>query len=325
MGLTGQNVCSFWKCLSFPETRRDSVHDLRRVSVVARLARKLFKGTAIQEWWITNQLYRQYVRFCSRKLPGDDNFVTVHFRGFDFDIERGDITILPTLITGEYEKQELDALLELISVGSTFLDVGANIGLFTVLGSQAVGLQGHVVAFEPSPQTREVLERNLIRTSGQGGLVQVVPSALADFIGRENWESTAYQGTAHLSINRIDKTVIDSKDAVTVTTLDEFTNEHGLDLSGGAIKIDVEGFEPSVIIGGRSVIQRSHPVMLIEVCGNSSRGVGISWDSAIQILAQTYGSIRIFGPLRKKLYDAEIGDCLTKLVADGRLHNVLIS
>ena len=131
------------------------------IDSIASSIRKLFKGTSIQHWKITELAYRAYVKRISRSLPGTENFVTVSFRGHSINIERGDITILPTLITGQYESEEIDAYEESISNCEVVIDVGANVGIFSVIGASLIGSSGRVISVEPNGQTRELLLSNL--------------------------------------------------------------------------------------------------------------------------------------------------------------------
>jgi FkbM family methyltransferase len=287
------------------------------VSSLVAVARTRLKGTPVQRWRLTSVLYRRYVLYRSRALPGSPTTVIVEFRGIDLEIERGDITILPTLLTGEYEKDELDALLSRVRQCSTFVDVGANVGVYSVLGARAVGGTGHVVAAEPNPSARRLLEANVERNHAER--VQVVPFAIADVEGDLAWERTPYHGTGRLA--RAER---QGGETVRATTLDALTRDLGLTLVGGAVKVDVEGFEPRVIEGGVNVIRRARPVLLVEVCGESSAASGVSWDRALEVIGGAYGSISVFGPLEQLSRRGEVGAVLSAVVADGRQHNVLL-
>src|ERR687885_83981 len=58
---------------------------------------------------------------------------------------------LVTLLGGGFEQAELEAAREHARAGSTAIDVGANVGVFTVVLARAVGPAGRVLAFEPFP------------------------------------------------------------------------------------------------------------------------------------------------------------------------------
>ncbi len=276
------------------------------------------KGTRVQEWRITELAYRAYVRLLSRRLPGGPSFVTVPFRGYEFDIERGDITILPTLLSGAYEREEIDALLALVRPGAVFVDVGANVGVFTVLAARAVGPNGLVLAFEPNADVLELLRRNIARAKATGALVEVLPFALSDRNGAASWEQTAYHGTGRLS------TEPEPQNAATVESrrLDDVLAERRAELRVGAIKVDVEGFEANVVIGARETILRDKPDLMLEVCGSRSRELGVAWTEALPILAQAYRSATVFGPVAEPR--GTVRETIEAVLRDGRLHNVLL-
>ncbi|HZU20790.1 MAG TPA: FkbM family methyltransferase [Gaiellaceae bacterium] len=281
------------------------------------VARRRLKGTPVQNWRVTSALYRRYVRYLSRGLPGGSDSVRVSFRGLELEIERGDITMLPTLLSGEYEAEEIDTLSALLRQRAAFVDVGANVGVYSLLAARALESGGRVVAVEPNPDARRFLELNLQRNSGKRS-VEVVPLALADVEGELPWARTRYHGTGRLA----SEVQGPATERVRATTLDRLVASLGLDLRNGAVKIDVEGFEPRVIEGGESTISRERPVLLVEVCGRSSAVASVAWGRAIEILAESYERVRVFGPLEPA--NGAVRDVLEAVVADGRQHNVLL-
>jgi FkbM family methyltransferase len=290
----------------------------RVVAGAFEVARKLFKGTPVQRWAVTDRLYRGYVAYSSRRLPGGAGSVIVRFRDLDIEIERGDITILPTLINGRYEAEEIEALVPRLRPGGTFVDVGANVGVYTLLAARALGENGRVVTVEPNEDTRRYLEANLSR-NGVERQVVVEPVALADVDATLPWTTTRYHGTGRLAAG-------DSSGAtVAVRRLDALVDEHGLDLRGGGVKIDVEGFEPRVIAGAGRVIRRDRPTLLVEVCGESSEAVSVDWAAAVDVLGTTYESIEVFGPAAQSVRGVRVRDAVAAVVADGRQHNVLLA
>ena len=60
-----------------------------------------------------------------------------------------------------YEPEELDLLRKCLKPGANFLDIGGNIGYFTIIAAKHVGPLGKVIAFEPEPHNFEILRRNV--------------------------------------------------------------------------------------------------------------------------------------------------------------------
>ena len=68
-----------------------------------------------------------------------------------------------------------------LKAGDVFFDLGAYVGPYTLLASRLVGEGGRVVAFEPDPATRDLLDRNLAANGASN--VTVVPSAVGRAAG----------------------------------------------------------------------------------------------------------------------------------------------
>jgi FkbM family methyltransferase len=144
----------------------------------------------------------------------------------------------------------LPILPALLKPGGTFVDIGANVGYFTLLAAGLVGKGGQVIAIEPIPRTCARLRANIALNAFNQ--VRVEPYALAATSG--SLELHLPPPEAHrdylvtgLSIHGWDGV------AVPCTTLDEAFAAWQLDRVD-LLKIDVEGGEPQVIRGGRSVL-----------------------------------------------------------------------
>ena len=287
--------------------------------------RRMFKGTVVHRWRLTTKVYSWYTRVLVRHLERTDLGVLVPFRGHEFEIEEHDITILPTLVTGEYEAREIDEFLNVLVPGMTVLDVGANIGLFSVLARQAVGPRGHVYAFEPSQRARGFLERNLRRnvTANLGqGTVTIVPIALADHDGSGVWISGDYLGTARLG-NTAEAQ--DSRgESCTTARLDSLLSGAVVSRTPDVIKVDVEGFEPAVLLGAANLVRERAPLLFIEVSSTASSQVSQSWNAAVDLLADVYTKVEGFvdgttGESR------DVRGTLLRLLNRTRLVNVMLS
>jgi FkbM family methyltransferase len=160
---------------------------------------------------------------------------------------------------GYYEFWETRLVQELLRPGDTFVDVGANLGWFTLLAARCVGAAGRVFAFEPSPDVYEHLRENL-RLNGSHN---VTAEQLALFnrggVALLSHSRPRHSGTASL----FNKDPLARE--VEVVTLDEYRSR----LQIGAIrliKIDVEGAEMEVLLGGqRTFAERVCECILIEV------------------------------------------------------------
>jgi FkbM family methyltransferase len=161
-----------------------------------------------------------------------------------------------------YPYERLATLERVISPGDTVVDVGANVGQYSVLFSRLVGPQGRVIAFEPVPRTHDVL-RSVVAGPGLAN-VELVRAALADFDGQSDVvevldrDGLPDPGLAHLALQS-PGTV-----EVRVARLDALRDELAID-SCSFVKIDVEGAELLVLRGAREFLQAHRPVLMVEL------------------------------------------------------------
>ena len=183
--------------------------------------------------------------------------------------------------TGTYEKGTIQFLEEYLKPGFSFLDIGANIGLMSVIASKAVGEKGIVYAVEANPATVPILQTNIELNNCKN--IELLPVALSDVQGKallfENWEVN--RGGASLISQSDDQKGVEVK----MERLDDlFAENTTIDL----VKIDVEGFEPQVIRGGMNWFKKQLPVFIIEVSEKREKEIGPS-PKEIMELVQTIG------------------------------------
>lgn len=286
------------------------------------LLRNLFWGTPIQSTKFFEFVYRTYVQIIQRKLPQEQSQVVVPFRGLHFAIDKGDITMLPSLIKGSYEERELDAMSTSFKAGSTILDVGANIGVYSALAAVHPKVD-RVISFEPNPRIAAICRRNIDRLEHHNrAKCEVHEVAVSSSEGQASFVFSDYHGTGHLVTAASDRSDI----SVSVTTLDSFITQRVRQCENMFIKIDVEGFEPNVILGASQLIAQHQPTLLVEVCGKNSDQVGASWKDAIALLASSYDQMKVLGHTIEMVGSSdEISTYLRQIVRDGRLHNVFFT
>jgi FkbM family methyltransferase len=177
---------------------------------------------------------------------------------------------------GNPETHEAALLERLLRPGMTVVDVGANHGLFSLEAAHFVGPEGRIHAFEPAPATYDCLMANL-RANGLED-VRVFRSALGAEPGsarlRVHREWSGLNTLADRDITWMgDKLSPDEVIEVPVTTLEAHAAAEGLDRID-FLKIDVEGFELSVLRGARSLLaDRKIDRIMLEVgdvtCANA--------------------------------------------------------
>lgn len=148
--------------------------------------------------------------------------------------------------------EEMSFIQAYLRRGDLFVDVGANVGVYSLWASEIDGVD--VLAFEPSTGTHVRTTEN-VELNGLSDRIRVVRKA----VGAER--GVARFTTGLDAINQIADGDVGPTELVDVTTIDY---ELGLHVPA-IIKIDVEGKELEVIRGGRQLISRYQPALVIEV------------------------------------------------------------
>jgi FkbM family methyltransferase len=192
---------------------------------------------------------------------------------------------------GLHEAEEMGFILHVLNSEDLFVDVGANIGSYTIMVAGAIGAR--VISVEPIPATFSSLERNVLLN----GLVGLV---VLHSIGLSSKRSEVLFTSDQDTVNHV---LADGETGpsvrVPVVTMDEM-------LAGrvpAAIKIDVEGHELAVLEGARETI--SNPgvlAVLLEVNGSGAR-YGYS-DEVLLAMMHGHGFAPYsYDPLARRLRD----------------------
>jgi FkbM family methyltransferase len=213
----------------------------RRPGIVERLAMRLSKlalGPSIRQ-----PLKRIYLRALTLQTRG---------KGLPASLPGGEtVRVLPEYGFLSWNPDEYRAFRDAVRPGMTALDVGANVGAYSLLLGRWVGASGAVFAFEPAPDAYDGLQRH-IHLNALDAIVTPVRAAVGAAPATAPFVVGATAGESRLATPTDDdaRTV-----AVPVTTLDEFcAREH---LTPDFIKIDVEGAELDVLRGARDTIRRT--------------------------------------------------------------------
>jgi FkbM family methyltransferase len=158
---------------------------------------------------------------------------------------------------GEEDQMEPRVLARLLKPGSVLFDVGANFGYYAITLADSLGHDCRVFAFEPFPSTYGRLRRH-IELNALDDVIRAYPVALAARAGFARMAMHSHNsGAAALSDS-------DGEERVEVSTLDNFCAEHAIDRLD-FLKVDVEGCEEQLLIGGAATITRFSPLIFIEL------------------------------------------------------------
>jgi FkbM family methyltransferase len=160
--------------------------------------------------------------------------------------------------TGEYDSRTIDRMKQLLVPDAVVLDVGANIGAYTVQLGHALGKGGRIIAIEPLPANVERLHEN-VNLNGLEGIVEIVSSAVGDQRGVVHLRGA--DGIDGIASNAV---VADSGVVAPITTIDAIAEAHAL-VRCDLIKLDIEGCEFVALRGAERLLERFRPVLYLEL------------------------------------------------------------
>lgn len=193
-----------------------------------KLARKYLRNTWIHRLPITSWVYKKIIRLA---VPLEER--SINFRGKTLWVNTKDTSMVPSIISGDYEDFELDVYSKVLKPGITVLDIGANIGIYSLLASDK---SSKVYSFEPVPENLSLLKKNVASNKAESK-VHITEAAVGDKNGSIDIHivpgSLGTHGVFAKSTEEL---------KVKLVAIDDFVKRKGLKV--GLIKMDIEGYEP---------------------------------------------------------------------------------
>ena len=183
----------------------------------------------------------------------------VQLQRFRMYIDRNDPDVAAGIrYSKQYEPHVTSALLSVLRPGDTFLDIGANIGYFSLLAASIVGEMGKVICFEPNVQNLRLLHASLLENGFQH--VQVFPLAASD--SRHLLKLQSFGSNGFLAVAPSEPSNYQFVQSVAV---DDLVSAEG---RIRVIKMDIEGYESFALRGMRQLIARDRPILFTSsTCG----------------------------------------------------------
>jgi FkbM family methyltransferase len=153
---------------------------------------------------------------------------------------------------GVFDLIVAEVITRLLDKDETALDIGANIGQFSILMAKLVGSKGSVLSFEPHPVLFKKLNQNLEEYLNYG-IIQVYNLAIGEspaegyLIEEEGF--LANQGTSRVDLNHSEKTI---RHKIKIEKIDNIVINNNISL----LKMDVEGFEEFVLRGAGKLLEK---------------------------------------------------------------------
>lgn len=207
---------------------------------------------------------------------------------------------------GCFETELVMQLGEALEPGMVFLDVGAHVGLYSIVAAARVGETGKVFAFEPSEETFGLLARNAARSKAD--VIECTRAAVSSeegfvelHLGDKSIRASSTMGKATYTSN---------SETVPTVTLDGFLAARGI-TAVDAIKMDIEGAERLALLGAHDLLAGPGAPGLIQIelderhttrFGHSTQEVtGLLRDAGYEIYDLIDGSLRLLDTTRPLL------------------------
>jgi FkbM family methyltransferase len=219
-------------------------------------------------------------RLLAREVPQDIHLAEL--ADFRIYASEANAIIGRAVLRGEYEPEVTAVFRRHLRSGMGVIDIGANIGYFTMLSAAITGPGGYVLAVEPNPHNVTLLEAS--RRANSFDWVTVLLSAAGRETGVIALWATDSNGTAGAIQGGIEE--LNSATLVPCVQVDKIVDpDRRIDL----IKIDVEGAEAAALEGARRTLERWKPLVISEFSPEAIPGMsGISAEDYLRFL----GSVR---------------------------------
>jgi FkbM family methyltransferase len=158
--------------------------------------------------------------------------------------------------------EEKDKIKNYIKQGDIVVDVGGNLGFFVLILDELVGKEGKIYTVEPSSLLREKLATTI--RNNQIENTTILNFALGESEGKTIIHYNPKQSGLTSIVNEFDNDSVSEE--ITITTLDKFSGNFPGRVS--FLKIDTEGYEPKVLKGAKSFIEKHRPTIYIELGGD---------------------------------------------------------
>lgn len=217
----------------------------------------LLAGTWFGKMRLARAVHYHLKRIVDPKMPSS-GIVLVTVMGHKMYVDSSDVGVgQPLLLFRAYNIVQTNHFKAQVKKGMAVLDVGANIGYFTLIAASLVGEEGKVVAFEPEPSHFGLLNRNV--KANRYNNVTLVQKAVSN----KTEEVKLFLQKNNLAAHQI-WDPHDGSQFVTVPaiTLDEYCENENLK-KVDFIKIDVQGAEGAVLQGMRSIMDENRALKIV--------------------------------------------------------------
>ncbi len=247
---------------------------------IIKFFRRLFLNTPANNWKVTGVI-REWIYRNSVKSEE----IEIDYMGVKIAAPSHDLGLVPGLVGGYYEKYQLEVFKKLSQQASSIIDVGSNIGLYTVIGAKNMKKGGTIIAFEPIADNINLLKKN-IKLNKLVSKIRIEQSAVGD----ESKKLKLFVSTKSVgnhSASKENAGGASTEVEVNQTSLDDYVKNKKISKID-LIKIDVEGFDGYVLKGAKKTITKYQPAMVIESIPKLIKNCDFKYEEFSKLLFNFY-------------------------------------
>jgi FkbM family methyltransferase len=233
------------------------VSRLTLIRVFVRMIRSLLPGRGYTQRF--PRLYKVFVTTVDRVLPSSPGIVKVN--GHRMYVDAHDHGVDYALIFGgDHELRQKQLIMSRLTSGMCVVEIGANIGDYTLELAKKCGPAGKVYAFEPSPKAFSYLRKNVVLNGYRN--VTLINGAVSDINGKVLlFEDSESRGNSSLFVGAVPHPKMGIE--VETVALDSFAKTNEI-IRLDFIKMDTQGAEHRILLGAAETLRKFRPWLCME-------------------------------------------------------------
>jgi len=196
------------------------------------------------------------------KIIKPKGIILIDVQGIKMYVDCRDKGVTPFLLTkGVYEKYETALFKELIKPGMVVIDIGANIGYYSLIAAKLLGSKGKVYAFEPEPRNYNLLVKN-VKINSYNNIIPIQKA-----VSNKQGKAKLFTDKDNLGNPSFSEDNISEKEGVvdvTTVTLDKFFENLATYNNIFLFKIDAQGAEGLILEGAENLLKNNNLIIIME-------------------------------------------------------------
>ncbi|HEY5368649.1 MAG TPA: FkbM family methyltransferase [Hanamia sp.] len=218
------------------------------------------------------------------------------------------------IFLGGFEKKELEIFQLFLKPGSVLIDAGANIGLYSIIGSRLVGTSGKVYSFEPSKENFNLFLKNIELNKSDNilsinkGLGDKAGESLVLLQNHKTGDAEKYilTGENNSTATGSELNKEDLSETIILDSLDNFQLQHDIK-KVDFLKIDVEGYEYYLLKGAENLLKNNPDIVILFECADHLAKRACSSQSEVFTFLNNLGIEIIYWNEQEKKWNVELG------------------